>query len=441
MADAGPDLTRRRWLARASVLSAFVALGLLLGFALHHGLWLLGTAVLGVVLMVASSYVVLAHRGARRLVAAALLVATPVVVTWLFVSSGLLWVVVGVLVACWAAAATGGAALAGPDDRPGMTERDVAPPRHPFVLMNPRSGGGKVGRFGLKEKAEALGAEVFMIDGPDIDVVAVAREAVGRGADLLGVAGGDGTQALVAGVAAELDVPFLVVSAGTRNHFALDLGLDRADPSTCLAALADDAVEVRVDLGSVGGRTFVNNASFGAYAAVVQSPAYRDDKTRTTLQILPDLLTGHAGPRLTASFDGVTVDQPQAVLVSDNPYGGSDVAGLGRRARIDGGVLGVVAVRVDNTAQAVRLLSRSSDRGLTVRAVEEVVVTADAEEIAVGVDGESLLLPTPVRCTIRPQALRVRLPRDRPGVPALSLRWNLPVLVRLASFSRHGSAA
>ena len=133
---------------------------------------------------------------------------------------------------------------------PGMPEYDAATSAAPFIVMNPRSGGGKVGRFGLKEKAEALGAEVALLEGPGtVDVVALAQRALARGADLLGVAGGDGTQALVAGVAAEHDVPFLVISAGTRNHFALDLGLDREDPSTCLAALTDDAVELRVDLG------------------------------------------------------------------------------------------------------------------------------------------------------------------------------------------------
>ena len=64
--------------------------------------------------------------------------------------------------------------------------------------MNPRSGGGKVEKFGLKRKAEALGAEVFLFGGPEpVDVIEVAREAVAGGADLLGVAGGDGTQALV----------------------------------------------------------------------------------------------------------------------------------------------------------------------------------------------------------------------------------------------------
>lgn len=426
---------RQRWLARASVLLVAVAMVLLAGFAVQRDLWLLLVVMLSVVVAAASTYGFLAHRGTVRLLALTLLLATPVAMAWLFVRQGLLWAFLGALLAMALAVAVGKAALTAGSEG-AMPEYDAPPPRHPFVVMNPRSGGGKVGRFRLKEKAEALGAEVFVLDRPGVDVAAVARDAVARGADLLGVAGGDGTQALVAGVAAQAGVPFMVVSAGTRNHFALDLGLDRADPSTCLDALTDDAVELRVDLGDIGGRTFVNNASFGAYAAVVQSPAYRDDKTRTTLGILPDLLTGVTGPRLVARADGVTVDHPQAVLVSDNPYGMGDVAGLGRRPRIDSGKLGLVAITVDNAAQAVRLLGRGHDGGLTMCTASEVVVTADAPEIPVGVDGEALLLPTPVRCTIRPGALRVRVPRHRPGVPRRRPRWDLQALLRLASFTR-----
>src|ERR1700758_4370011 len=105
--------------------------------------------------------------------------------------------------------------------------------------MNPKSGGGKVGKFDLKRKAEALGAEVFIVDGATmVDLAEVAHQAVANGADLLGVAGGDGTQALIAGVAAEHGLPFVVISAGTRNHFALDLGLNRDDPTACLGSLA-----------------------------------------------------------------------------------------------------------------------------------------------------------------------------------------------------------
>jgi diacylglycerol kinase family enzyme len=82
----------------------------------------------------------------------------------------------------------------------------------------------------------------------------------------------------VAGIAAEHGIPFVVISAGTRNHFALDLGLDRDDPSACLGALSD-SVELRVDLGMINGQTFVNNVSFGAYAEVVAThPAEKGDE-------------------------------------------------------------------------------------------------------------------------------------------------------------------
>jgi diacylglycerol kinase family enzyme len=210
----------------------------------------------------------------------------------------------------------------------------------------------------------------------------------------------------------------MVISAGTRNHFALDLGLNRDDPASCLNALTD-GVELRIDLGLIGNRTFVNYASFGAYAQVVQSPAYRDDKSGTTLQMLPDLLSGHKGAHLVVRVDGqVILDGPQAVLVSNNPYETGDIVGMGRRTQLDLGVLGVVGVRIDNAVQAAGLLHRAQrSRSVTVFTAREVVIDADQPQIPVGIDGESVLMPTPVRCTIRPLSLRVRVPRDRPGVP------------------------
>jgi diacylglycerol kinase family enzyme len=291
-----------------------------------------------------------------------------------------------------------------------------------------------VTKFRLREKAEALGAEVALLEGPGtVDVAALARRAVADGADLLGVAGGDGTQALVAGIAAQHGLPFLVISAGTRNHFALDLGLDRDDPATCLAALSDGE-ELEVDLGVIGDRTFVNNASFGAYAEVVHSPAYRDDKRGTTLQMLPELLKGHQGARLSAQAGQTRIGAPQALLISNNPYGMGDIAGLGRRPRVDSGTLGLVAVTVSNAREAVELVRRGHGQGLTVLAADEVVVDADAPQIPVGIDGETVIMPTPVRCTIRPRALRVIVPRQRPGVPAAKPPLEWPMLRQLASF-------
>ncbi|MFF4695168.1 diacylglycerol/lipid kinase family protein [Streptomyces chattanoogensis] len=420
------DRVDRRWAARLALAAGTAAVLVLLVFAGLRSIALVGVGLAGLAATAAGLWWVLAHTGAIRVLALLLAAAAPVAVLVLYALAGLLWVVL-VSVALWTLAVSTGRTALAQESGPARTpERPAAPPGRPFLIMNPRSGGGKVGRFRLAEQARALGAEVVVLDPEHPqDVAELARRAVDDGADLLGVAGGDGTQALVAGVAAQRGVPFVVISAGTRNHFAMDLGLDRADPSACLQALTD-GVELRVDLGFIDvgvptpegrGRVFVNNASFGAYATVVQSPAYRDDKARTILQMLPDLLTRHSGPRLTVRADAMTVDGPQAVLVSNNPYRMGDPAGLGRRDRLDSGALGVLGVKVDNAVQAAAMLRGSHGPELTSTAAREVVVDADAPAIPVGVDGEALSAPAPVRCWIEPGALRVRLPRHRPGVP------------------------
>jgi diacylglycerol kinase family enzyme len=231
-----------------------------------------------------------------------------------------------------------------------------------------------------------------------------------------------------------------VISAGTRNHFALDLGLDREDPSACLNALSD-GVELQVDLGLINGQTFVNNASFGAYAEVVETPAYRGDKLNTTLNTLPDLLQGHRGPRLRAQADGTEIEAPQALLVSNNPYGTGDIAGLGRRTRLDRGRLGVVGVTVASARQAAGLLRGRHATGLSVLTTKQIEISADAPQIPVGVDGESILMSTPVSCVVSPRALRVWVPRDRPGVPAPKPPKDWTRLRHLAGISKTAPAA
>ena len=414
----GRATVAQRWLARLSLVAAAAAVlapPVVAGFRQSVALVLVG--LIGLALSLAGVWWALTNKGLVRWLATAVAVLAPLVVLVLYMRRGLLWVVLVAVGLMALAVVAGRAALRREAVPERMREHDAPSPRRPYLIMNPRSGGGKVTRFGLKDKAEALGATVAMLEGPGtVDVGELARAAVANGADLLGVAGGDGTQALVAGIAAEHGIPLLVISAGTRNHFALDLGLDREDPSRCLDALTD-GVELQVDLGVIAGRPFVNNASFGAYAAIVQSPAYRDDKTGTTLDQLPGLLAGQQGPRLVARAENVTVDGPQAVLVSNNQYGMGDIAGLGRRARLDRGTLGMFAITVQSAAQAAGLLRGTQSRGVTRLAGREVVVDADVSQIPVGVDGEALVLDTPVRCTIQPAALRVRVPRDRPGVP------------------------
>jgi diacylglycerol kinase family enzyme len=433
-----PQGTRsQRWLARLTFVLLALTIVLVVVLAGLKSLSLLAVGVVGVAVSLASAYVFLSRRRVLRWVAFAVFVLAPVAVIVVYGVQDLL-AEAAILAAGWLLASmTARLALAGdlPDWR--MPERPAQPPaRHPYLIMNPKSGGGKVQKFDLVRRAEGLGAEVFLIGGPEpVDVAEVAREAVAHGADLLGVAGGDGTQALVAAVAAQHDLPFVVISAGTRNHFALDLGLDREDPSACLRALSD-GVELRVDLGQINGQVFVNNASFGAYAEIVESPAYRDDKRDTTLDLLPDLLQGHRGARLRAQADGTQIEAPQALLVANNPYGNGDIAGLGRRVRLDRGILGVVGVTISSAAQAAGLLRGRHAAGVKVLTAEEITITADTPKIPVGVDGESILMPTPVTCTVSPGVLRVWVPRDRPGVPAPKPPMNWARLRHLAGVSR-----
>jgi diacylglycerol kinase family enzyme len=150
--------------------------------------------------------------------------------------------------------------------------------------------------------------------------------------------------------------------------------------------------------------------------------------------MLPGLLSDHQGAHLIVRADGqVILEGPQAVLVSNNPYESGDIAGLDRRARLDRGVLGVIGVNVSNAAQAAGLLNRAArSRELTALTAHEVIIDSSEPQIPVGIDGESVLMPTPVRCTIRPLALRVLLPRNRPGVPKPPPQLDWARLRRLA---------
>ena len=433
-----PEGTRsQRWLARLSFLLAGVAIVILVVFAGLKSVAMLAVGLAAAAVGLAAVFLFLSRRGIWRWLSLAVFVLAPVAVIVVFAFRDLLWVAIASAAAWLLASITARVALAGDPADWRMPEHPAQPPaRHPYLIMNPKSGGGKVEKFDLRRKAEDVGAEVFLIGGPEpVDVAQVARDAVARGADLLGVAGGDGTQALVAGVAAEHGIPFVVITAGTRNHFALDLGLDREDPPACLGALSG-GVELRVDLGLINDQVFVNNASFGAYAEVVETPAYRGDKLNTTLNLLPDLLQGHRGARLSARADGTEIRSPQALLVANNPYGTGDIAGMSRRARLDRGVLGVVGVKVRNARQAADLLRGRRAAGLKVLTTTKIEISADAARIPVGVDGEAISMSTPVTCTISPSALRVWVPRDRPGVPAPKPPVNWARLRHLAGVRR-----
>jgi diacylglycerol kinase family enzyme len=285
--------------------------------------------------------------------------------------------------------------------------RPADPPRRPVLFVNPGSGDGKAARAGLAERAREKEIEaVILAPGQDLD--ALAREAVAAGADALGMAGGDGSLAVVAAVAAAHGIPFVCVPAGTRNHFALDVGVDRHDVIGALDAFTD-GVERQIDMAEVNGRAFLNNASLGIYGDAVRSPAYRDAKVRTLLQTAAEVMGPSAeAPALYLVDDlGREHRDLALVLVSNNPYALDRPLARGTRPALDSGQLGIVVV--DAPGDSPRRPGRAwSAPHLEVSAPEPVHA---------GVDGEAVELSPPLRFAIRPAALRVRISSRHPGAP------------------------
>ena len=284
-------------------------------------------------------------------------------------------------------------------------------PQKPVLFFNPRSGGGKAERFSLAAEARARGIEPIELK-PGEDLETLARGAVDRGADALAMAGGDGSQAIVAALAAERGLPYACVPAGTRNHFALDLGVDRDDVVGALDAFVDGG-ERTVDLAEVNGRVFVNNVSLGLYAEAVQREGYRDAKLRTILDTAPDML-GPGGGELDLRWTGPGGQAHHSgamVLVSNNRYRLGRAVGSGTRPRIDDGLLGITVV---GTASGGGEGRRSMQRPWREWSAPGFEVDAD-RPVPAGIDGEALVLDPPLRFRIRPGVLRVRIAKEHPG--------------------------
>jgi diacylglycerol kinase family enzyme len=423
MPDPQAPLTRQRWAAAAALLCAVVALSALLSRALGS-LWDLLLVGLSLAVTAIAVWIAVANRGARRV--AGLTVGLLGLLSALRVMIRTTEDVLGLLLAIGLGAvslALARYALGRRVDSVVAADLDPAHPaaQHGVLIMNPRSGGGKAEDHDLEAECRARGIEPVVLRQGD-DLVGLAREALARGADVIGMAGGDGSQALVAGEASAAGIPFVVVPAGTRNHFALDLGLDRDDVVGALDGFTRPVART-VDLARVNDRVFVNNASLGLYAEVVSSDEYRDAKVRTTLDTLPDLIGPDSEmPELRiVEADGSEGPAGHLLLISNNPYTLDTLGGMGTRARLDTGRLGVVSVIMAGRGDLRELVALEvahkldSYPGWREWEDTELEVLAEDGEVSIALDGEALTMPAPLRFEILPAALTVLLPAGAPG--------------------------
>ena len=289
--------------------------------------------------------------------------------------------------------------------------------RNPTLIVNRWSGDGKAEAFGLVEHAESRGIRTVLLE-PGDDLTQLAHEAIDSGADAIGMAGGDGSLGLVAGVATERDVPFFCVPVGTRNHFALDLGLDRDDPLAALDALVNGD-ELRIDYGVVGDRVFLNNVSLGVYATAVHRDTYRSEKARTIATVLTEAA---ADPTVVEGLHDMTGPHGERyrrvpmVLISNNRYSFAGPPDYGRRTRMDAGMLGIAAATSLPDPETVTRITLGDLAGWHEWEDDHLRIETDDPEVLAGVDGETLTFASPLEIEIRHRGLRVLVPAGvRPG--------------------------
>jgi diacylglycerol kinase family enzyme len=260
-----------------------------------------------------------------------------------------------------------------------------------FLIVNPRSGSDSPTPDELREAARARGIDVHFLEQGE-DLARLARDAE---ADVLGMAGGDGSLGAVAAVALERDVPFVCVPYGTRNHFARDIGLDRNDPLAALEAF--DGRERRVDVGRLGPRLFLNNVSLGLYAQLVHGRERhrRRGAALARARALALLLREHRG-KTPFRIDGEVV-AARVVVVACNAYS-FELFSIGERERMDDGLL--------------HLYVPHGFRRVTwdERRATEFTLETPRPSLRAAIDGEPAVLRSPLTLRVEPRALRVLVP-------------------------------
>jgi diacylglycerol kinase family enzyme len=396
-------VSRRRAAAVGSLVLGLVAIALAVALAIDR--FPRGVAVLACLwVALVAGWAALRREGTLRLLPAGLMVAATIAAfLFLILTGGLLQDLVVVVIFAVSV-------LLAREAFRVRVDLPAAPrPAHPVLFYNPLSGGGKATRFNLAEEARRRGIEPIEVDW-DRGLPAMAEDAMAAGADALAMAGGDGSQAIVAGIAAAKGLPYACIPAGTRNHFALDLGVNRDDVVGALDALVDGR-ERRVDLAEVSGRVFVNNVSLGFYAEAVQREGYRDAKLRTFLAVAPaDLGADPVSPAMRwRGADGEPSEGAVALLISNDVYRLGTVIAAGTRPRLDEGVLGIAVLTAERRHGAA-----PTGLALTQWSTPTFSVEADGP-VAAGIDGEAVTLQPPVTFKSRPSALRVRIARAHPG--------------------------
>jgi diacylglycerol kinase family enzyme len=290
------------------------------------------------------------------------------------------------------------------------------------VILNPAAGVKRSGDMSseLTGLFGAAGIQARIISfGSGEDAVNAARSAVKDGADAVVAAGGDGTVSTVAAALVSSETPLGVLPLGTLNHFAKDLGMPLGLEEAVRIIAARRTV--KVDVGEVNDRTFLNNSSIGIYPDVVigreelRRQGYR--KWTAFAIATATILRNYRGLVVRITVDHATeIARTPFLVVGNNEYQ-ADGIHLGARSRLDGGHLSAyLAPRVHARELPKMLAWALSGRARKNHTFESFVArelrveTPRHRRLRVALDGEVVVMQTPLHYLVRPLALRVIVP-------------------------------
>jgi diacylglycerol kinase family enzyme len=288
-----------------------------------------------------------------------------------------------------------------------------------IVVVN--EGGGTA-----QDTGESLAA-AFDKAGLDVEIVVsdsdrlkdAIEAAVQQRPDVLVAGGGDGTISLAAELAVAHDLVLGVLPLGTLNHLARDAGIPAA-LEEAVAVIAAGNVR-RIDVGEVNGHLFVNNSAVGLYPHMVRDREAQQRRLgrskRVAMMIASIRALRHFGrKRLTivAQGDRQPIETP-LLFVGNNDYDIS-LFSLGRRAALDRGELCVYALLARSRRELIGMALRGligllqQKDFIRLTGVREAEIRSRRPSLSVSMDGETVLLETPLCYRIRPGALQLLAP-------------------------------
>jgi diacylglycerol kinase family enzyme len=293
------------------------------------------------------------------------------------------------------------------------------------VIINAGAGTGhddeRAAELRRKLADVGLDAELTLAAGGD-ELIAAARRACEGGARLVVAGGGDGSVNAVASQVVEAgrsDVKFGVLPMGTLNHFAKDLGI----PLELDAAIANLAsgVPVRVDVGEVNGRIFLNNSSLGLYPDIVrdrEKQQRRLGRGKWPAALWASLAALRRYPFLSIRLEveGTRLARRTPfVFIGNNAYTMQGLA-IGVRERLDAGALSLYVAQHPTRFGLLRfafdaLRARlGEERDFDVLQAGGFEIDTHRARLRVATDGEVTVMAPPLRYRSRPGALEVLVP-------------------------------